>query len=186
MAQEEGAGEVGVQDEVPFLGGVRLRLLAHVGAGVVDQDVEPAELGDRLSDRATARGLVGHIEHDECRLGAELAQFGERRIRFGPVARRQDDRPPLIGAEDGFICRSERGRCLLREKTEYWQTLRSFGTRQRGSKLPGQLDADERRQVRIVPRVRNARAGDNVVGITAPDSRALGDRGRVHSRKARL
>ena len=50
----------------------------------------------------------------------------------------------------------------------------------------GQLDTDEGGQARKVPRVRNAGAGSDVVGITAPHSRAHSDLCRVHSRKARL
>jgi hypothetical protein len=43
-------------------------------------------------------------------------------------------------------------------------------SRQGRSKLPWQLDADQRRKAWIVPRVRDARAGDDVVGISASAS----------------
>jgi hypothetical protein len=49
----------------------------------------------------------------------------------------------------------------------------------------GQLNADEGSKVRVVPRVGNACAGNNVIGVTATNGRALG--GLVRAlRKARL
>ena len=41
-------------------------------------------------------------------------------------------------------------------------------------------------KARVVPRVRNACAGNNVIGVTATLGRALGDLVRAHSRKTRL
>ena len=40
---DEGAGEVGVEDQAPLLDAVVLRRLAHVGAGVVHEDVQAPE-----------------------------------------------------------------------------------------------------------------------------------------------
>ena len=44
----------------------------------------------------------------------------------------------------------------------------------------GGLNADEGGKVRGVPRVRNACAGNNVIGVTATKGRAVGDLVRAH------
>ncbi len=75
LRAHEGAGEVGVDDLVPFVQAVFLGLLSDVGAGVVDQDVEPAEAVHRGLDHRLAGRLLGEVALD----GRGLhAQAGER------------------------------------------------------------------------------------------------------------
>ena len=63
-----------------------MRLLADVDAGVVDEDVEAAELGHRVSTilRHCASSTTSTVTHG--RLDAELGQFRRRRFALGRVA----------------------------------------------------------------------------------------------------
>src|SRR5487761_370708 len=57
------------------LGGIEVdHQRGDLDAGVVDQDVEAAQLADRPGDGALPAGVVGHVELDEARGRAGLAQ----------------------------------------------------------------------------------------------------------------
>ena len=86
LAADEGAGEVGLEDHVPLLERVLLRLLADVGAGVVDQDVEPAELLDALLHQRLAGVRAGDVDRDRERLGAEALELADRGLALVLVA----------------------------------------------------------------------------------------------------
>ena len=57
LRQQECAGQVGIQHVVPLFLGIVLRHLADRGAGIVHQDVEPAEFRLRRRDQRHAVGL---------------------------------------------------------------------------------------------------------------------------------
>ena len=95
LRAQEGAGEVGVDDAVPFLEIERVRGLADVDAGIVDEDVDPAELAADALDHARDRGLVGDVGGDRDRLDAAPRELGDRRVRFLLVA--PDDRDAGAG-----------------------------------------------------------------------------------------
>ena len=68
----------------------RVRRLADVDAGVVDEDVDAAEFAVDALDHGGDGGLVGDIGGHGDRLGAALFELGDRGERFGLVA--SDDR----------------------------------------------------------------------------------------------
>jgi hypothetical protein len=80
---------------VPFIEAERVRRLADVDAGVVDQNIDAAEFGFRALHHGRDRGLVGDVGDDRDCLGAALLEFGDRRVRFRRVA--SDDRDHSTG-----------------------------------------------------------------------------------------
>ena len=86
LTAEQGAGEVCIEHQVPIFRGEILRLLAHGGAGIVDEDVEMAEAPDGRLHRGVARRFFQHVEFDEFGARAGGAQFGERGGGFRLVA----------------------------------------------------------------------------------------------------
>src|SRR5438876_938168 len=73
----------------------RVRGFADVDAGVVDENVDPAELPPDALDHGRDRGLVGDISGDRYRPGAALLELGDRGSRFRFVA--PDDRNACAG-----------------------------------------------------------------------------------------
>ena len=91
------------------------------GAGVVDEDVEAAEVTDRLVDHAQDLGFAGYVGLDRQRLGAERADFLRGRLGVRPGARVVDDDPFGAGtrqvqrngsADAGAAARDERHRAF--------------------------------------------------------------------------
>ena len=68
----------------------RVRRLADVDAGIVDEDVDPAEIALDALDHGGDGGLVGDVGDDGDRLGAAALEFGDRRLRLRFIA--SDDR----------------------------------------------------------------------------------------------
>ena len=56
------------------------------GAGIVDEDVDAAELAPDALDHARDRHLVGDVGDDRDRLDAAPGKLGGGRLRFGFVA----------------------------------------------------------------------------------------------------
>ena len=84
LGAEEGAGEIAVDDRMPLGERVVLGLLADVDAGIVDQDVDAAEVRERPLDQPLAIGLGGDVRLETDRVGAQLAQRGHcRRVLLG-------------------------------------------------------------------------------------------------------
>jgi hypothetical protein len=71
---EEGAGEVGVEDQSPLLDAVVLGRLADVGSGVVDEYVQTPEPLGRSLHHGAARFGVAQVEMKRQR--TELARRG--------------------------------------------------------------------------------------------------------------
>jgi len=86
LRAQERAGEIGPDDAIPFLEIERVRGFADVDAGVVDENVDPAELPPDALDHGGDRGLVGDISGDGYRFGAGLFEFSDRRGRLRFVA----------------------------------------------------------------------------------------------------
>ena len=63
-----------------------MRGFADVDAGVVDENVDPAELPPDALDHSGDRGLVGDISGDGYHFGAGLFELGDRRGRLCFVA----------------------------------------------------------------------------------------------------
>ena len=85
----ERAGEVGVDHRVPFGGAERVRRLADVRAGIVDQNVQPPMLGRRLVDHRAAGFFARHIHVGELGLAARVLDLLHRRRALGGVAARK-------------------------------------------------------------------------------------------------
>ena len=84
------AGEICPDHAVPFLEIERLRGFTDVDAGIVDENVDPAELPPDALDHGVDRGLVGNISGDGYRRGAGPFELSDRRSRLRFVA--PDDR----------------------------------------------------------------------------------------------
>ena len=70
LRAQEGAGQVGLDHAVPLGEFERVRRLADIDAGIVDEDVDPAELVGDAADHGGDRLLVGDVGRDRNRLGA--------------------------------------------------------------------------------------------------------------------
>jgi hypothetical protein len=79
LAGDEGARQIGVEHLVPFVERVVLRRLADVDAGVVHQDVEPAEALGGLADHGAAGGLPAYIGEQRDRFASDFLQLAKRR-----------------------------------------------------------------------------------------------------------
>ena len=78
-----------------------MRRLADVDAGVVDEDVDAAEIaGDALGHGGDG-GLVGDVGGDGDRLGAASRQLGDRGVRLRLVAADDRDRGAGFGQSAG-------------------------------------------------------------------------------------
>jgi hypothetical protein len=80
------AGEVGPDHAVPFLDVERVRGFANIDAGVVDENVDPAELAAGACDHVSDGGLVGDVSGDGDHLDAALSELGDRRVRLCFIA----------------------------------------------------------------------------------------------------
>ncbi len=114
--RERGAGHAPGPDEVHVDDGQGPLVRREPGAlrcrkaGVVDQDVEPAELPDRLVDRGVDRRLVADVAADQTvppgvdvetdHAGAAPLQLGHGR-RADPAGRARDDDAPSAHATTG-------------------------------------------------------------------------------------
>ena len=78
LAEEEGGLEVGVDHRVPILLGKVDAVGAADDAGIIDEDVEAAELLQRLVDHALHRFDGGEVGGDDLRLAAERADLLHR------------------------------------------------------------------------------------------------------------
>ena len=65
--------------------GQRKEIAAPGGAGVVDQDIEPAELALRRLDQRPCRGVLAQIDHADRGLAAPLADRSRYRVERGGV-----------------------------------------------------------------------------------------------------
>ena len=101
---------------------VRLQLLfgdvAHVLvrmllAGIVDEDVEAAQLGDRAGDGLVAKALVAHVSGDRDRPAALALDDLAGLLRIVMLAQ-IDDRD--VRAFAGDRARRPRGRCRCRRR----------------------------------------------------------------------
>jgi hypothetical protein len=62
LGAEEHPGQVDGAEPVPFIEAGLLDAFAEKEAGIVDQDVEPSETGDRRLDRRPPVLLAGDVE----------------------------------------------------------------------------------------------------------------------------
>ena len=104
----------------------RVRRLADIDAGIVDEDVDPAELAGDAAGHGGDRFLVGDVGRDRDRRGAALLELRDRFRRLGLVAahhrdRRAGLRKPLGHAEpdaaiaagdDGYLAGEIEGFCV--------------------------------------------------------------------------
>ena len=86
-----------VHHRVPFGQRVLLGLLADVHAGVVDQDVEPAEALTVVWTSARHGRLASDVDRDRDRLGAERLELLDRRRVLGGVPPGHHDRGAGLG-----------------------------------------------------------------------------------------
>ena len=63
-----------------------MRRLAHIDAGVVDQDIDAAEFAFDAFDHGGDRGFVGDVGNDGDRFAAALLKLRDRGIRLRRVA----------------------------------------------------------------------------------------------------
>lgn len=95
---EEGAGEVDLQRVVE----ARFRYLgARAGfaedAGIVETDVEPAEILHGRSDQRRVEGFAPDVAGDRDGLAARGGDFGDEAVELGLAARADDDARALGG-----------------------------------------------------------------------------------------
>jgi hypothetical protein len=90
IAAQERAGQVGVDDAVPFLKRKRLRGFADIDAGVVDENVDAAELAADALDHGCNSRFVGDVGRHGNGPGAKPFDAGDRRGRLRLIA--PDDR----------------------------------------------------------------------------------------------
>ena len=93
LRAQEGAGEVGLDHAVPFREIELVRRLADVDAGIVDENVDAAELAADALDHGGDRGLVGDVGGDRDRPGAAPARARRPRPPTWPRCGRRP-RPP--------------------------------------------------------------------------------------------
>ena len=112
LAHEERAGEVDVDDALPFVERLLVRVGELADAGDVADDVGRTEVGDDRVDRRRHRRLVGHVARVGLGLAARVGdaggglvacvrgdvEAGDRRTFGGEAARRG---PPDAGARAG-------------------------------------------------------------------------------------
>ena len=94
----EGACQVDVEVALPELGRLVVELRGVVErAGVVDEDVDRAELLDRACDRRVHLLAVGHVALDRSGAAAELLDLARGRLGVDDPLRFRDlgERPPL-------------------------------------------------------------------------------------------
>ena len=116
LGAEERAGEIGVDDVAPFRAGMILRRL-HIAdlAGVVEGDVEPAEMGDRAVDERFGVRFVGHVAVDRDRFAAFLFDFVDESVEFVAPAAGDDQLCAFAreeqrgGAADAGACAGDDG-----------------------------------------------------------------------------
>jgi hypothetical protein len=92
MRADEGAGEVGLEDQPPLVERVGLRRLAHVDPGIVDQDVEPAEALDGTRHQGPAVLLARKVARDRKGARTECGKLGHGRLVLGRIPARHHDR----------------------------------------------------------------------------------------------
>ena len=91
--QHEGRGEVDGDDVVPLIVLHHHEQVVLGEAGVVDEDVEPAELGDRLVDQLGHLRLVAEVAGADVHARAEL---GGQLLELVDLAPGDGDRRPLL------------------------------------------------------------------------------------------
>ena len=107
-ATKKRAAQVGVENGIPVVPGHIERRLANVAAGVVDQDIDLAEVRLDGRHRSLNAGMIAHVQIDRKCLSAERLNFrGERR------------QGPLVAAGDGQIGpgAGQRARKILAQAT---------------------------------------------------------------------
>ena len=97
LRDEEGAAQIGVEHQVPVVPGDVERGLAHVAAGVVDQDVNLAERRSGCFRHVADAGLVADIERERERAAAEGFDLGLEGRQVGRIAAGDDQ----VGARAG-------------------------------------------------------------------------------------
>ena len=108
LAADEGAGEVDVDHRVPFLQREVLRRLADVGAGVVDENVDAAEVLEGGFDQRMAVIRFGDVGFDG---EGPVAQFGRESGDAIEPASQQGDAVAVCGQGGGRLprrCRTMR------------------------------------------------------------------------------
>jgi hypothetical protein len=110
---------------VPLSDIERVRWLADIDAGIVDEDVDPAELAGDAADHGGDRFLVGDVGGDRNRLGAALLKLRDRSGRLGFVAAHHRDRragfcqspghakpdAAIAARDDGYLAGEIEGSC---------------------------------------------------------------------------
>ena len=131
LRQQERAGQVGVQHRVPLFFRVVLRHLADRRAGIVHQDVKPAEFFLRLRNQLHAVRLPRDVGGDERRLHAERPQRFQRGLRLLRIAAGDRDgrtagRHALRHAEADAAVAAGDQRHLAGEVEQFHQAVRSL------------------------------------------------------------
>ena len=85
VAAVEDAGEVGVDHAPPVLVRLGLHRAEPADAGVVDEDVEPAEAPDRFFHHRFNRQMVANVGGKRQQLGAAGRLWRERRLRVAKM-----------------------------------------------------------------------------------------------------
>ena len=88
----ERAGQVGVEHVAPLGDREFLRRLANIHAGIVDEDVQAAELGYGILNEFRARRIVGDVHHEGGHLHPVLADLGRGCCVLLRIAPRHSDR----------------------------------------------------------------------------------------------
>ena len=88
LRHEEGAAQVGVQDQVPIVPGDFQRRFAHVAAGIVDQHIDLAVVRDGGLDHGLDAVEAAHVQRQrQCpaaqRLDLGLERCQRRRVAAG-------------------------------------------------------------------------------------------------------
>ena len=82
LAGVEQREDVRAERALELLGGDVLEaLVGHLVGGVVDEDVDPAELGDRSLDDVAAIRLVGHVARQRDAGAFRILDEPQRRVR---------------------------------------------------------------------------------------------------------
>ena len=125
LRAQERAGQIGLHHAFPFLDVERVRGFADIDAGVVDENVDPAELTLDALDHGGDGGLVGDVGDDGHRLAAALFELGDCRDRFRFIA--SDDgnrgaglRQPACHAEPDATIAAGDDRDLAAEIKWFW------------------------------------------------------------------
>ena len=109
LRAHERAGEVGRNDAVPLLEFERVRRFSNIDAGIVDENVDAAELFGDAFDHGSDISLVGDVGGDRDRPDAARLELGGRGGRFRFIAADHRDvgagfrQPPRHAEPDAAI-----------------------------------------------------------------------------------